>query len=65
MNSESSRSHSLFILSVTTKTSDGSNKTGKLYMVDLAGSEKVIFFYSYFFLTSRYRLKKRELLERL
>lgn len=42
MNSESSRSHSIFILSVNQKNlNDLSNKTGKLYLVDLAGSEKV------------------------
>ena len=42
MNSESSRSHSIFILTITQKNIiDGSNKTGKLYLVDLAGSEKV------------------------
>lgn len=42
MNSESSRSHSIFILSVNQKNlNDMSNKTGKLYLVDLAGSEKV------------------------
>lgn len=42
MNMESSRSHSIFILSVNQKNlADLSNKTGKLYLVDLAGSEKV------------------------
>lgn len=42
MNSESSRSHCLFILTLNMKnTDDGSSKTGKLYLVDLAGSEKV------------------------
>jgi kinesin family protein 5 len=42
MNDESSRSHSCFILTVTTTNSkDFSQKTGKLYLVDLAGSEKV------------------------
>jgi len=42
MNSESSRSHSIFILTVNQKNlADLSNKTGKLYLVDLAGSEKV------------------------
>ena len=41
MNAESSRSHSLFILTlVMNNTEDGSCKTGKLYLVDLAGSEK-------------------------
>ena len=42
MNQQSSRSHSLFILTVTqSNTRDFSAKTGKLYLVDLAGSEKV------------------------
>ena len=42
MNAESSRSHSLFILTVTqNNTSDLSCKVGKLYLVDLAGSEKI------------------------
>ena len=41
MNSESSRSHSIFILSVTqTNSITQETKTGKLYFVDLAGSEK-------------------------
>jgi kinesin family member 5 len=42
MNAESSRSHSLFILTIVmNNTEDGSCKTGKLYLVDLAGSEKI------------------------
>ncbi len=42
MNAESSRSHSLFILTIVmTNTEDGSCKTGNLYLVDLAGSEKI------------------------
>lgn len=42
MNSESSRSHSLFILTIQmNNVEDGSQKTGKLYLVDLAGSERV------------------------
>lgn len=42
MNEGSSRSHSLFILTITqNNTSDFSAKSGKLYLVDLAGSEKV------------------------
>ena len=42
MNAGSSRSHSIFILTVTQSSlSDFSSKTGKLYLVDLAGSEKV------------------------
>ena len=42
MNAESSRSHSLFILTVTqNNTADLSCKVGRLYLVDLAGSEKI------------------------
>jgi len=42
MNAESSRSHSLFIITINQKSiADGSSKNGKLYLVDLAGSEKV------------------------
>ena len=42
MNAESSRSHSIFILTVTqNNTEDLSCKTGRLYLVDLAGSEKI------------------------
>ena len=42
MNAESSRSHSLFILTVTqNNTQDLSCKVGRLYLVDLAGSESV------------------------
>jgi kinesin family member 5 len=42
MNDESSRSHSILILTVTqTNNSDLSVRTGKLYLVDLAGSEKI------------------------
>lgn len=42
MNAGSSRSHSLFSLTITqTNLLDYSAKTGKLYLVDLAGSEKV------------------------
>ena len=41
MNSESSRSHSIFMIYITQKSlSTGSTKTGKLYLVDLAGSER-------------------------
>eukprot|EP01104_Vermistella_antarctica_P016322 TRINITY_DN553_c1_g3_i1.p1 TRINITY_DN553_c1_g3~~TRINITY_DN553_c1_g3_i1.p1 ORF type:complete len:1136 (+),score=354.11 TRINITY_DN553_c1_g3_i1:295-3702(+) len=43
MNSESSRSHSIFVVTVQQRNAvDMSNKTGKLYLVDLAGSEKVL-----------------------
>ncbi|KAI8824221.1 P-loop containing nucleoside triphosphate hydrolase protein [Fimicolochytrium jonesii] len=42
MNAESSRSHSIFVLTISQKNlQDGSQKAGKLYLVDLAGSEKV------------------------
>ncbi|PWN30366.1 kinesin-domain-containing protein [Jaminaea rosea] len=42
MNAESSRSHSIFLLTIQQKNTDtGSQKTGNLYLVDLAGSEKV------------------------
>ncbi len=41
MNSRSSRSHSVFIVTVEQKLSDGSRKVGKLNLVDLAGSERV------------------------
>jgi kinesin family protein 5 len=42
MNAESSRSHSIFVLTINQKNvADGSNRSGKLYLVDLAGSEKV------------------------
>lgn len=42
MNAESSRSHSLVMITITQKNVDtGAAKSGKLYLVDLAGSEKV------------------------
>ena len=41
MNETSSRSHSLFVLTVTQRLKDGSTRTGKLNLGDLAGSEKV------------------------
>ncbi|CAG8567315.1 5047_t:CDS:10 [Diversispora eburnea] len=42
MNAESSRSHSIFVITVNQKNlTDGSVKSGKLSLVDLAGSEKV------------------------
>lgn len=42
MNQESSRSHSIFVITVTQKNVEtGSSKTGTLFLVDLAGSEKV------------------------
>ena len=42
MNQDSSRSHSIFILSLTQKNlTEMSTKTAKLFLVDLAGSEKV------------------------
>jgi len=43
MNEGSSRSHSIFSLTLSqSNTIDYSAKTGKLYLVDLAGSEKVL-----------------------
>jgi kinesin family protein 5 len=42
MNEQSSRSHSMFIVTIHQQnTKDLSAKTGKLYLVDLAGSEKI------------------------
>lgn len=42
MNEQSSRSHSIFVLTIGQKDLvSGSVKSGKLYLVDLAGSEKV------------------------
>jgi kinesin family protein 5 len=42
MNANSSRSHSIFIMTVEAlNTRTLGRKTGKLYLVDLAGSEKV------------------------
>jgi kinesin family protein 5 len=42
MNQGSSRSHSIFMITVTqSNTKDHSSKVSKLYLVDLAGSEKV------------------------
>lgn len=42
MNAESSRSHSIFLITINQKNTDtGGVKTGNLYLVDLAGSEKV------------------------
>ncbi|KAG9295474.1 hypothetical protein G9A89_013503 [Geosiphon pyriformis] len=42
MNAESSRSHSIFVITVSQKNLvDGSVKSGRLSLVDLAGSEKV------------------------
>lgn len=41
MNSVSSRSHSLFILTLQQRSPDGSMKEGRLNLADLAGSEKV------------------------
>lgn len=42
MNAESSRSHSIFLISINQRNTDtGTSKTGNLYLVDLAGSEKV------------------------
>lgn len=42
MNQESSRSHSIFVITVTQKNVEtGSAKSGQLFLVDLAGSEKI------------------------
>ena len=42
MNQESSRSHSIFVLTITQKNVESrSTKSGQLFLVDLAGSEKV------------------------
>jgi kinesin family protein 5 len=42
MNDQSSRSHSVFTITVAQRdTSNGSSKSGKLVLVDLAGSEMV------------------------
>ncbi len=42
MNAESSRSHSIFRITINQRnTETGAQKTGNLYLVDLAGSEKV------------------------
>lgn len=42
MNAESSRSHSIFVVTITQKNVEtGSAKSGQLFLVDLAGSEKV------------------------
>ena len=42
MNAESSRSHSIFLITITQRNVEtGAQKNGNLYLVDLAGSEKV------------------------
>ena len=42
MNAESSRSHSIFLITINQKNTETvTQKTGNLYLVDLAGSEKV------------------------
>ena len=42
MNQESSRSHSIFVVTISQKNVEtGSAKSGQLFLVDLAGSEKV------------------------
>ncbi|KAI3636439.1 hypothetical protein MIR68_005791 [Amoeboaphelidium protococcarum] len=42
MNEQSSRSHSIFIITINQKdTATGTIKSGRLYLTDLAGSEKV------------------------
>ena len=41
LNKQSSRSHLLFIIEVIQQLPDGSEKSGKLNLIDLAGSEKI------------------------
>jgi len=42
MNAESSRSHSIFLVTIAQKNVEtGSQKSGQLFLVDLAGSEKI------------------------
>eukprot|EP01118_Nematostelium_gracile_P003663 TRINITY_DN14236_c0_g1_i1.p1 TRINITY_DN14236_c0_g1~~TRINITY_DN14236_c0_g1_i1.p1 ORF type:complete len:269 (-),score=69.42 TRINITY_DN14236_c0_g1_i1:265-1071(-) len=41
MNATSSRSHSVFMITIEQKLEDGSQKSGKLNLVDLAGSERI------------------------
>ena len=42
MNEQSSRSHSIFVMTISQKDLvTGNSRSGKLYLVDLAGSEKV------------------------
>lgn len=42
INQESSRSHSIFVTTISQKNVEtGSAKSGQLFLVDLAGSEKV------------------------
>ena len=41
MNEHSSRSHSIFILTINQMNKEGAQKEGKLFLVDLAGSEKI------------------------
>lgn len=42
MNAESSRSHSIFVITISQRNLEtGTQKNGNLYLVDLAGSEKV------------------------
>ena len=42
MNEHSSRSHSIFMITINQKNNkEGNGKTGKLFLVDLAGSEKI------------------------
>lgn len=42
MNTESSRSHSIFVITIQQRnTETGTQKNGSLFLVDLAGSEKI------------------------
>lgn len=55
MNAESSRSHSIVVITITQKNVDtGAAKSGKLYLVDLAGSEKVRYFFFFCFVICMY-----------
>ena len=45
MNQHSSRSHTLFIMEIIQRFPNRSEKRGRLNLIDLAGSEKVIHLY--------------------
>ncbi len=52
MNEHSSRSHSIFLISIKQENVETEKKlSGKLYLVDLAGSEKACF-YCFFYIYS-------------
>ncbi len=59
MNEHSSRSHSIFLISIKQENVETEKKlSGKLYLVDLAGSEKACFycFFIYILLLSLFYL---------